>query len=242
MYIPRLYFNQFINLDTIIELKKNTIHYCLKVIKLRINSIIHIFNNTNYIFISKIIYIKKNKIFVKIIEKKKDDKESPINIHLGQIVSKKMNITIEKSVELGVKTITPIISRNKKFDKQKKNIILKKNYHWNKIIISACSQSQRNILPILNNPCSIYEWCNLIPYKSTKIICNLNSINKIHNIPYKYKNIYILIGSETGFNEKEIKYTQEKNFLNVSLGPRVLRTETASMVAITALQIYFGDI
>ncbi|VFP81553.1 16S rRNA (uracil(1498)-N(3))-methyltransferase [Buchnera aphidicola] len=242
MYIPRIYFNQTINLNSIIELKKNTTHYCLNVIRLKIKNIIHIFNNTNYIFISKIINIKKNKIFVEVIKKKKDDRESPINIHLGQILSKKMNITIEKSVELGVKTITPIIPKQKNYNKKIKNIISKKNYHWNKVIISACSQSKRNIIPILKKPHSISDWCNLIPCRSTKIIFSLNSVNKINDIPYKYKDIYILIGSEKGFSEQERKYAQKKNFLNISLGPRILRTETASIVAITALQIYFGDI
>ncbi|VFP79271.1 16S rRNA (uracil(1498)-N(3))-methyltransferase [Buchnera aphidicola] len=242
MYIPRIYFDKTIKLNTIIELKKNNAHYCLNVIRLKIKNTIHIFNNTNYIFISEIINIKKNKIFAKVIEKKKDNRESPINIHLGQIFSKKMNITIEKSVELGVKTITPIIPKQKNYNKKIKNIISKKNYHWNKIIISACSQSKRNIIPILKKPHSICEWCNLIPHTSTKIIFSLNSVDKINNIPYKYKDIYILIGSEKGFSEKEKKYAKKKDFLNISLGPRVLRTETASIVAITALQIYFGDI
>ncbi|VAX76673.1 16S rRNA (uracil(1498)-N(3))-methyltransferase [Buchnera aphidicola] len=242
MYIPRIYYNQIININTIIKLKKNTIHYCMNVLRLKIDNIIHLFNNTNYIFISKIIEMKKKNIIVKIIKKKKKNNESPINIHLGQIISKKMNITIEKSVELGVHTITPIFQKNKYSNQELKKNVTKKIHHWKKIIISACAQSQRNILPKLNQPSTISQWYKSIPKKSNKIIFTVNAKKKICNIPYKDKDIYILIGSEKGFSNSEVEYIKKRNFLNISLGPRTLRTETAGIAAITALQIYFGDI
>ncbi|VFP86036.1 Ribosomal RNA small subunit methyltransferase E [Buchnera aphidicola (Cinara pseudotaxifoliae)] len=238
MYIPRIYFNKSIKINTVIKLKKNMIHFCINVIRLRIGDIIHVFNNTNYIFISKILEVKKKNILLKIVKKKIDDKESPIKIHLGQCVSKRMSVTIEKSVELGIHTITPIISKKKKSEKK----TFKKIHHWKKIIISACTQSLRNIVPKLNTPTTIYQWCDSINSTSTKIIFDPKATNKISNIPNKYKNVFILIGSEKGFDEYEKKYAQEKNFLKVSLGPRILRTETASIAAITALQVHLGDI
>uniref|UniRef100_A0A451DFG8 Ribosomal RNA small subunit methyltransferase E n=1 Tax=Buchnera aphidicola (Cinara pseudotsugae) TaxID=2518978 RepID=A0A451DFG8_9GAMM len=238
MYIPRIYFKKSIKINTIIKLKKNMVHFCINVIRLRIGDIIHLFNNTNYIFISKILDIKKKNILIKIISTQLDDKESPVKIHLGQCISKKMNIIIEKSVELGINTITPIISKKKNSEKS----ISKKICHWKKIIISACAQSLRNIVPELNTPSTIYQWCDSIIPQSTRIIFDPAAKKKIYNIPNKYKNIFILIGSEKGFHEYEKKYAQEKNFLKISLGPRVLRAETASIVAITALQIHLGDI
>ncbi|VFP81174.1 Ribosomal RNA small subunit methyltransferase E [Buchnera aphidicola (Cinara kochiana kochiana)] len=238
MYVPRIYCNQLIKINTIIPLKKNTIHYCINVIRLQAGDLIHIFNNTNNIFISKILDINKNNIFIKIIKKKKENKESPTNIHLGQCYSKRMKFTIEKSVELGIKSITPIIINKPSIITK----ISKKICYWNKLIISACMQSQRNIIPKLNTPSTIYQWCNSIPQKSTKIIFNIDAKKNICDVSNKYNNIYILIGSEKGFNNNETKYTKEKKFLNVKLGPRILRTETASIVAIAALQVHLGDI
>lgn len=241
MYIPRIYSHKLIQKKKIIKLKKKNVHYCRNVIKLKIGDIIHVFNNTNNIFISKILDINKKNVFIKIMKQKKDNKESFINIHLGQLISKKINITIEKAVELGVVSITPIIKEKKSFLEKNNHYILKKMNYWKNIIIAACAQSQRNILPQLNFPATFFQWCDCIPKKSTKIIFNLHAKKNIYNVSNKHKNIYILIGSEMGFSKKEVDYATKKKFLNISLGPRRLRSETAGIVAITALQIFLGD-
>ncbi|WP_075433997.1 16S rRNA (uracil(1498)-N(3))-methyltransferase [Buchnera aphidicola] len=240
MYIPRIFLNKKINIHEKIELNTLTFHYCIHVIRLKIGNIVHIFNNTNYIFISTIINIKKNSILVQIKEKKQDNRESKLNIHLGQTISKRMNMTLEKSVELGVNSITPIIPNQKNRINELKKKINQKILHWKKIIIAACSQSKRNIVPTLGSAQTLSEWCQQIPRNSTKIIFTLKAKKSIYHVPSHYKNIYILIGKETGFTNPDIQLAKEKNFLSISLGPRVLRTETSSIVAIAALETHLG--
>lgn len=241
-YIPRIYYSGSLKKDQKINLEKKKNHYILNVLRIKLGNIIKIFNNTNIVYIGKIINIKKN-ISVKIIDEKKVYQKNNINIHLGQMISKKekMNFTIEKSVELGVNSITPIISEKSSTPFVNKNI-KKKIKYWKNIIISACSQSGRNILPTLNLPKKISEFNNLIPKKTIKIVCYQNAKKKIKNIKNKgIKNFCIIIGSEKGFSKNEIEYMNKNDFFFVSLGIRILRTETAAITAINYLQVLFGN-
>lgn len=244
IHIPRIYYKKFLEIDILINLDKKKInHYIINVLRMKRGDLIILFNNTNYIYVAKILKIQFKKIIINIIEKKKENNESPIKIHLIQMISKKekMNFTIEKAVELGVHSITPIIS------KQTSNFFLnqkieKKIKYWNNIITSACAQSKRNIIPTLYQPKTLIEWHHSIPKEELKIYFHHRSKNKINIVKKKNKNnIFIIIGSEKGFSENEIKYMQEKSFLSVSLGPRILRTETAAITAIASIQILFGD-
>ena len=199
-----------------------------------------VFNNTNYIYYSKITNIQKNKITIHIIKKQEENNESPIRIHLIQIISKKekMHFTIEKSVELGVSTITPIIS-----DQPIRYCLKKKIKYWNNVIISSCAQSKRNILPKLYQPKKLNEWNKTVSSEEIKIYFHRKSNNKINQIQNKnLKNIYLIIGPEKGFSKHEMEYMNKKSFLSISLGPRILRTETAAITAITSVQILLGDI
>ncbi|AEH39849.1 16S rRNA methyltransferase [Buchnera aphidicola (Cinara tujafilina)] len=242
MFFPRIYCKNILEAKKIIILDKKK-KYLIKVLRIKIGDIIIIFNNTNYIYYAKILNIQTKKIIVNIIKKQEENNESPIKIHLIQIISKKtkMNFTIEKSVELGVSSITPIISSYSKKNYLYKNIEKKINY-WNNIIIAACSQSQRNIIPILCQPKKLNEWNKTVPHSEIKIYFHKHTHNKINIIQNRnIKDIYLIIGSEKGFSKNEMEYMDKKNFLPVSLGPRVLRTETAAIAAITSIQILFGD-
>ncbi|WDI78554.1 16S rRNA (uracil(1498)-N(3))-methyltransferase [Candidatus Purcelliella pentastirinorum] len=243
MYIPNIYKKKKLKLKKIITLNKNNKKYLIKVLRLKLGDKIKIFNKYNQIYLGNIISINKNKLKLKLIKKINKKYESPLNIHLGQIIStdKKMKWIIQKSVELGINTITPLFSKNNliKINKYKiKNKINK----WKKIIISACQQCGRNILPEIKKPIKLKEWVKKKEKNTIKINFYNKTKNKINKIKKTKKNFKILIGSEKGLLIEEIKMLNYYNFINISLGPRILRTETAAIVAITTIQLIFGDL
>ncbi|WP_343154092.1 16S rRNA (uracil(1498)-N(3))-methyltransferase [Buchnera aphidicola] len=240
--IPRIYIDKHFTINEKIILDESNRHYITKVLRMNIQDILEIFNNTNYIFLSKIIEVENKKLIILILKKEKKNIESPLFIHLGLVITKneKMNFAIQKSVELGVHTITPIFSQYCNFNRNKQNIS-KKNIYWKNIIISACQQCKRNMIPKINNSENIQTWCKKSNKNETKIVLDPKSRRNINQLS-KHNNYFrLLIGCEGGFSELEMQKIIKCNFIPIRLGPRILRTETAAVAAVTALQIKFGD-
>ena len=152
-----------------------------------------------------------------------------------------MEFTIQKSVELGVNVITPLWSERcgVKLDGERMD---KKIQQWQKIAIAACEQCGRNIVPEIRPLMKLQDWC---AENDGALKLNLHpraqySIKTLPNIPVE--GVRLLIGSEGGLSAQEISQTEQQGFTEILLGKRVLRTETASLAAISALQICFGDL
>ena len=168
--------------------------------------------------------------------------ESPLNIHLGQGVSRgdRMDFTLQKSVELGVNTITPLFTERCGV-KLSGERLQKKIDQWQKIVISACEQSGRCIVPLVKPAIHLTEWLKQ-DTSALKINLHPKAEHSIMNLPNSNSRVRLLIGPEGGLNNDEIELANSTGFVDVLLGPRVLRTETAALTAITALQCRYGDI
>ncbi|CAL4322570.1 Ribosomal RNA small subunit methyltransferase E [Buchnera aphidicola (Periphyllus testudinaceus)] len=241
--MPRIYINDEIKVNKEISITDEKKHYLFSVMRIKIKDKINIFNNTNYVFTAKIINLKKKKVIVRIINKKKKDNESFLKINLGQSISrnKSMSWIIQKSSELGVHSITPLICKNS-YLKYNKNSIIKKIKKWKKISISASEQCERNLITKILYPKKLKNWINSLN-SGKKIIFTPNKIsNKIKTLKKNFNIINILIGSEKGFSKKEIKLCLKNKFIHMNLGNRILRTETACLTAISILQYKYGDL
>ncbi|WAI18789.1 MAG: 16S rRNA (uracil(1498)-N(3))-methyltransferase [Buchnera aphidicola (Brevicoryne brassicae)] len=240
--IPRIYMKEKLKINETYFLSKDNMHYIQSVLRMKMQDIIEIFNDTNYIFFGKIIFLSVQIIKIKIFRNELRNIESPINIHLGQIISKneKIDFIIQKSIEMGVNIITPLFSEYCNVQKKFFNVS-HKIQRWNKIIISACQQCNRNIIPKIQNPKDILAWCQDAQENDMKIVFHPESHLTINQLNKFTKNIRIIIGPEGGLSKHEIKKIIEYGFTSIKLGPRILRTETAAIAAITALQIKFGD-
>lgn len=216
-------------------------HQILKVLRLKPEQEIWLFNNTNTDFKATIQRINKNTITVIVHEAITNNKESNYQIYLAQAIAKgqKMDYIIQKAVELGVAAIIPLISERTIVNIAAEKIPARIE-HWEKIIIGACCQCGRSILPKMYTPVTFKEWV-VQNQNSTQIILDPSSNNSIAKIPSQNE-INLLVGPEGGFSQDELIWAKQRNCLSVSLGPRILRTETASIVAISALQTHFGDL
>lgn len=217
-------------------------HYISRVLRLKTDDIIYVFNNSGFEFTAAIHSLTKNTVSINIINAMPDTQESPLKINLAQVIAKgeKMDLVIQKATELGVTTITPLFSERtvvKKIAEKSEH----KLEHWQKIAIAASCQCWRNYVPVINQPQALNSWLQQSNITSTKLILTpSNKTQQLKNLN-PAQEITLLIGPEGGFSDTEINTAQDHNFLPISLGPRILRTETAGIAAIAILQALYGD-
>ena len=243
MRIPRIYHpSPLAGLESCL-LSEDAVNHVGRVLRMKEGEQIILFDGSNHIFHARLQAVEKKQIIAKIESSELDDRESSLAIHLGQVISRgdRMEFTIQKSVELGVKTITPLWSERcgVKLNDERQD---KKLQQWQKIAIAACEQCGRNEIPEIRPMMKLTDWCK---EQDNMLKLNLHprakyTIRQLPHIPPE--GVRLLIGSEGGLSAEEIQMTEKEGFTEVLLGKRVLRTETASLAAITALQVCFGDI
>lgn len=222
------------------QLDKNSSHHLIKVLRLKNNFSFNLFNGEGDEFIAKLEISGKSAI-AHIETKLISDNESSLQTHLIQGISKgdRMDFAIQKSIELGAHSITPVITErtvvNLRDDRAEK-----KQKHWQSVAISACEQSGRSSLPAINPICTLTEIFEQ-QTEGLKILLDPLSDNSFHSLNAS-NNIHILIGPEGGLSDNEISEAIKYGFKGVRLGPRVLRTETAALVAIASAQLLWGDL
>jgi len=203
---------------------------------------LQLFDGSNQVFEAVIKQADKKSVQVEILSAIEDDRESPLWLHLGQVMSRgeKMEFTIQKAVELGVNVITPLYSERcgVKLDAER---LSKKLGQWQKIAIAACEQCGRNRIPDIRPVMSLEAWC-AEQEQGLKLNLHPRASASINTLPQPVERVRLLIGPEGGLSADEIAMTAEHQFTDILLGPRVLRTETTALTAITALQVRFGDL
>lgn len=230
--------------NNIINIIGTDVNHIANVLRLKAENEIQICNEDSGInYKAKIIDINKEDIKCKIIEEIESKTEANTHIHIFQGIPKfeKMELIIQKCTELGVKEITPVEMERcvVKLDGKTEN---KKLERWRKIAEVAAKQSGRDKIPNINNVIKIKNICNilknydivLVPYEKEKITTLKEVLVKL---PQKDLKIAVIIGPEGGFDEQEIKMLEQSNCKIVTLGNRILRTETVS-IAMTSIILY----
>ena len=167
--------------------------------------------------------------------------ESPLAVHLGQAISKgdRMDYAIQKAVELGVAAITPLYTERGdvrlKGDREEKKLA-----HWQAVAASACEQSGRAVVPPVHPPQALGEWL-AERQEPLRLMLHLATGNGFAQ-PERPASAALLIGPEGGLSDTDIQAAIASHFTPLTLGPRVLRTETAPVVALTLLQHHYGDL
>ena len=179
---------------------------------------------------------------MRILREEATDNESPLNITLVQAVSaaERMDFTLQKSVELGVAEIRPVISERcvvrLSGERAEKRVA-----RWQEIVVSACEQSGRNIVPKVLPLTTYAQALQQLSQETTKLLMSLNRAQKLSDVRPQSGKVVFMVGPEGGWTEKEEQQAFDAGFQSVTLGKRVLRTETASLAAIAAMQTLWGD-
>lgn len=220
-------------------------HHAVNVLRLREQSEITLFDGIGNQAYAQLSQIEKKSARVTITRIEATTVESPLTITLAQCLSvgDKMDWTIEKAVELGANRITPLFSAKSQI-KLTSERAEKKLEHWQRVIIAACSQCGRNTLPQLDAPQTLSTFLSAQKSRTDlKLMLHPDGAVPFRSLakPSTDQEIILLIGPEGGFDDKELTQAQLAHFKNTVLGPRVLRTESAGLAAIAALQTAWGD-
>lgn len=241
----------FVSKDNIVgnkcTIEGDDVKHIYKVLRLKEGEKISINNCQGKEYIGKLIDINKKEVIIDILEEVELNNESNIKVHLfqGMPKSTKMDLIAQKNTELGIMSITPIITERVVV---KNDSEFKKVDRWNRIALEACKQSKRSLIPTINTPIEFKELLIkikdmdliVVPYENKEGYGIKKLINDVRNT--EVKNIAIIIGPEGGFEEEEILKLEEIGAHIVTLGPRILRTETAGFVALSLLMYELGDL
>jgi 16S rRNA (uracil1498-N3)-methyltransferase len=232
-------------LDAEFSLPVEVFHHAVNVMRLRSGDALELFDGNGLSATAHISFIEKKSARARLVQVQAASVESPLHITLAQCLSAgdKMDWTIEKAVELGVSHIVPIFSAKSQI-KLTPERAAKKLQHWRKIIVAACAQSGRNVLPTLSECMTIKRF--LANQKSSDVYKLL--LHPSGAVPFKRlptpssgQKCTVLIGPESGFDVSELENAQAVGFTNTILGPRILRTESAGLAAIACIQAVWGD-
>ena len=232
----RFFVDKKINRDQELKIEGDNFHHCIIVLKHKVGDNIIVFDNTQSEYYCKIIEVKKAYFLVEIQYLIPEKEPGPkINVYQCLPKGKAIEEIIEKSVELGVTRLIPVVSERtiKKPEEVKKR--------WLDIVKSATKQCGRNDLMEILEPVPYLD-IFLDNKSDLKIIFYENSTNSINNDSFKNaKDISIFIGPEGGFSEKEIALAQTNGFLDVSLGNTVLKSTTALILGVGLTKMVISD-
>lgn len=238
----RIYFPNDLVVGHDYVLKNNSFQH-ISVLRLRPGATLFLFNGTGYDYQAKLIQLNKREAHLTITDRIQIKNESPFHITLAQGISRpaKMDIVIQKSVELGCGAIVPLITQHCDI-KHDPKLLEKRLAHWKGIVISACEQCGRSMIPTVYPAQFFNDWITSVDPSCTSLILDPYATTSLSETNLKDSSANLLIGPEGGFHEDEITYAKQHNFLPIQLGDRILRTETATLAALSILQYRFGDL
>jgi 16S rRNA (uracil1498-N3)-methyltransferase len=221
------------------ELPEAQAHYIGRVLRMAEGDALQVFDGSGSEFRGTLLEVGKKRVRVNLDEQLAGQTESPLKIHLGQGLSRgeRMDWAIQKATELGVTEITPIISERCEV-RLKDERAEKRQMHWQQIASSACEQCGRSVVPVIHPPLALADWLKQTQADLKLVLHPVAAPLTSHDKP---ATLAFLIGPEGGLNDAEVEHAQNAGFHAARLGPRVLRTETAPIVALSVAQQLWGD-
>ncbi|MEA3302532.1 MAG: 16S rRNA (uracil(1498)-N(3))-methyltransferase [Pseudomonadota bacterium] len=228
--------------DTEITLDAGATHHLTRVLRCRIDDRIELFNGDGRCYSASIQKISKRHTVARVITQSSVEADPPLDIHLGLPLSKgqRMDFAMQKAVELGVSAITPLMTERTVVKLSQKRL-QQKQQHWRQVIISACEQSGRCRLPLLHPLATLDAWAQQQIHYG--IVLDPQATDSLASLPAPAagSTLQLVCGPEGGLSRDEINQLTQHHFNPVRMGPRILRTETAPLAAIAAIQMLWGD-
>ena len=221
------------------DLPEAQAHYLSRVLRLTAGAAVQLFDGSGQEFRGELTSVSKKTVQVDLQECLDGMSESSLRIHLGQGLSRgeRMDWAIQKATELGVNEITPLFTERCEVRLNDERM-QKRLEHWQQIAISACEQCGRSSVPVIHPPQSLKEW-QVSVTADLKLV--LHPVAQPLTEHAKPSTLAFLIGPEGGLTEAEVTQASQSGFHPARLGPRVLRTETAPVVALSVAQQLWGD-
>lgn len=237
---PRIFSDQPLQAGSSVGLSESAANHVGRVLRMKPDEPLILFNGQGGAWQGTVESVSKKAVTVYLESVIEGDAQSPLIIELGQTLSRgeRMDYAIQKATEAGVTSITPLWSERCEV-KLNADRLDKRVKHWQQVAISACEQCARNIVPVINTPVKLEEWFST---RSTELnfVLHHRTREKLSGFDQP-TSVSLLIGPEGGLTPQEIEMAENNRFSSLALGPRVLRTETAPVVAISLMQYLWGD-
>lgn len=241
---PRFYTAEKLTIGSITSLPSSAAAHASRALRLVAGDKATLFNGDGFDYICELATVTKSVVTAQIIAYSKLGNESPLNITLLQAISSgdRMDYTLQKAVELGVNAIVPINSQRSVVKLQGERAD-KRREHWKNVVISASEQSGRAVVPPVASALTLAQWLagNAAKENDARITLAPSASEALRYLAKPFGDIYLLIGAEGGLSNEEIALATAHSFNAATLGKRILRTETAALAAIAAMQTLWGD-
>lgn len=243
---PRFFSPQPLSVGARVDLSESAARHAARVLRLKEGDCLTLFDGTGGECAARIARVGRDNVAVEVMQWNDVECESPIDITLVQALQsgEKMDLTVQKAVELGVRRIVPVASQRSvvrlEGDRAQRRVA-----HWRAVAASACEQCGRNRVPEVSALEGLRQWLARPVSGGTavRLLLDPRSANTLDSLrrPQADSGIELLIGAEGGLSPDETELALHAGFVGVRLGPRVLRTETAGLAALAAIQCLWGD-
>lgn len=238
----RVFTSQALSEGAELALEEGSSHHLATVLRMKAGAALMLFNGKGGEYEASISRVEKRTVWVRVGRHYPVARESALRLTLAQCVSKgeRMDYTLQKAVELGVSCIVPLISERSvvKLDAERWD---KKQHHWQEIARSAAEQSGRTLVPLVEPVVKLMDWLSHPRVDKLRLTLNPAGSVTLHGLESPQGGVSLLVGPEGGLSEAEVQQAGKHGFLGLRLGPRVLRTETAGVAALAAMQALWGD-
>ncbi|MCU7929169.1 MAG: 16S rRNA (uracil(1498)-N(3))-methyltransferase [Candidatus Thiodiazotropha sp. (ex Codakia rugifera)] len=241
MRVPRFYTHQPLREGAEIILEEEPSHHLRQVLRLRAGGEINLFNDNGDEYTAILTHVSKQRVNATLGTQLRREPESKLTVHLliGISRGERMDFALQKATELGVCHITPVFTKRcvVKLDEKKST---SRVAHWNRLVINACEQSGRCRIPTIDHPLELKD--AIARQDSTlALLLDHRSHKRLDHIDNPDSSVSILIGPEGGLSSDERDLALQHGFIAIRLGPRIMRTETAPLATIAAIQTLWGD-
>jgi 16S rRNA (uracil1498-N3)-methyltransferase len=226
-----------------LDLPEDIANHLVRVMRLGVGEHCVLFNGDGHDYRAELVEVGKRNARVQITDAHRLDNESPLRVTLLQGIARgeKMDLILQKSTELGVAAIVPVNSERSEVRLEGERAA-KRVAHWNSVVASACGQSGRAVIPPVSAPASLAQACNALPEDSLRLCLDPRGQWTLATLPALGSGgIVVAIGPEGGWSPRDLDILAQAGFSGLQLGPRVLRTETAGLATLAALQARLGD-
>jgi 16S rRNA (uracil1498-N3)-methyltransferase len=239
----RIYAPDVLAPGALLALRETAAHHLSRVLRAAVGDSLVVFND-GVEFSATIARIDKRGVTVKLNSGAPVDRENPLPCVLAQAISsgERMDITLQKAVELGIRGVQPLYSERSivRLDAAR---AIKRVEHWHQVMIAACEQCGRNVVPVVASPQPVIDWLGALPAPrgdELRILLSPHADQRLAELA-RPAAVTLLAGPEGGFSEVEADFARQRGFIALRLGPRVLRTETAALAALAAINTRWGD-
>lgn len=218
-------------------------NHVVRVLRLKPGAPLILFNGAGGEFRATLKSVERREALAQVDDFVAKEVESSLEIILAQGISKgeRMDYTLQKAVELGVYIIVPLFTERSMVNLSRERLGNRLR-HWQGVVIGACEQSGRNRLPVVLEPLALPTWLQDEHKPGLSLVLDPSAEQGLTDLVSPYRLVTLLIGPEGGLSPEEIALAMVAGFTGVQLGPRVMRTETAGIAALAALQVLWGDL